>query len=304
MLSVKNYQTGVLYLNTAACIQYYSGDTRLMTKRKLKQKLRALKQKLKQRASTLLNEVYGGVRLSIWMTSAAILSISLYWGAKLSHEAWITHKVKSATVKLTGERGSGTGFALIAPSGRSVLITNAHVCRGLLQPGQRKITAQQDGHRPIKLEVLEIWTDHDLCLLEAPGYLKNNALSLSESSASSGQDLAVVGHPAGSEWPVVSRGQYLGDKVGPHPEFPVENEEDAKRCSDIGGKDEQVWIFRYCLKYIPSSFTTILIYPGNSGSPMVNFWGDVVGVVWGSHVITSHGVAVPYEMVKNFISVY
>ena len=106
-----------------------------------------------------------------------------------------------------------------------------------------------------------------------------------------GDFVAVVGHPRGAPLTV-----YLGDFITYQNIAVQTHPEGADSCSSMG-------IFVVCIKYYNSGYITALSHPGNSGSPVLNIWGKLVGVVFA--VGSSHMTyMVPRLYVKDFLSQY
>ncbi len=59
-----------------------------------------------------------------------------------------------------------------------------------------------------------------------------------------------------------------------------------------------------CLRQLKSILTTLGIYPGNSGSPVVNKYGNLVGVVFAGNNQTNYGYVIPLKQVREFLSIY
>jgi S1-C subfamily serine protease len=218
------------------------------------------------------------------------------------HKRYIVHKVSKSIVKLLikpGVYGGGTGFVVESPSGTSLTITNAHVCRA--GDGRFLYAAIPGTNRYIGIRVIEISKDSDLCVLEpVPGL---SALSLANSTYV-GQEVAVVGHPKLQPL-TLSRGDItnfetitlmLGAQMPPGV------------CDEAGGKEQVGYFmgmeFKVCLRDYFAARTTAIAYGGNSGSPTVNFFGSVVGLLFAADSETNWGFLIPLEEVKKFLSIY
>lgn len=211
------------------------------------------------------------------------------------HNQYIRAVVGSQVVKLTDKSGrsGGTGFSLQMPSGEVLTMTNAHVCelehRGTIYARQlRKI---------YPMTVIEKSTKADLCLLSGmPGM---PGLEVAD-SVSIGQDIQIIGHPALMPL-AVEKGQLLGyEKVmvlaheGP--------------CETEGGmfKTEMSLFGEVCTEQFVAGLTTVVVLGGNSGSPVINWKGDVVGVLFAGPGPdgANWGVIVPLEALRDFIKEY
>jgi len=158
--------------------------------------------------------------------------------------------VTASTVKVSGVacglRLEGSGFS----AARDTVVTNAHVVAGVrsaqvLAPDGRRLPAQVQVFDP----------DRDLAVLAVPG-LAQTPLSLG--SATVGQSGAVFGHPQGQDPVAVSPAR-------------VERRVDAMldNIYDQGPVRRQILVLDANLE------------PGDSGAPLVNGSGTVVGVAFG-----------------------
>jgi hypothetical protein len=211
------------------------------------------------------------------------------------HGEYIRSHVGSQVIKLTDKSGrrGGTGFALQMPSGEVLTMTNAHVCE-LERLGQIYAST---GRKKIPLEVLEKSTVSDLCLLT--GINSMRGLELAD-SVEIGQEIGIVGHPALMPL-AVNRGHLIGyEKVvvlayeGP--------------CEKEGGmfKTEETWFGPACTEQFESGLTTVIVLGGNSGSPVIDFFGNVVGVLFAGSGpdMANWGIIVKLSDLKDFVKGY
>jgi S1-C subfamily serine protease len=214
------------------------------------------------------------------------------------HSQWIRNKVGSQVVMLTDKigRGGGTGFAMQMPSGDVLTISNSHVC------DIEEILGSQlyahVGRKKYPMTILEKSMNADLCILNGLPNMKGLKLA---SGVAIGEEIGVVGHPA--LMPLsLSRGSLLGyDKVivalhrGPCKE-------------DVGMyKTEDAGFFgEICTEQFEAGLTTVVVLGGNSGSPVINFWGNVVGVLFASSGPSgaNYGIIVKLEDLREFIKGY
>lgn len=214
----------------------------------------------------------------------------------------IRNEAASSVVRITNEAGNsgGTGFHVKGPSGKVYILTNAHVC-GLAEDGT--IYVGYDYERPIPRKVIEVSGFTDLCLIEAlPSY--HGIISMgSESDA--GDKVAAVGHPnlmptTMTEGEVIGFGEI---QVLDH----VLNDLNDDSCNSEKNKKITVkTIFGpidICVIAIKAGFSTTLILPGSSGSPVLNSWGNLTGVIFAGNQ-EGWSFYVTLADVKKFLSQY
>jgi S1-C subfamily serine protease len=187
----------------------------------------------------------------------------------------------------------GTGFAVVAPSGAVYTLTNAHICA--LAENNKLMAHKEDGTE-ILIKVLEVSPEADMCLAEAvpgvPGLLLAHSLKPH-------QLVIALGHPL--LLPLVfNYGYVIGEET-----VEVADEGD-KDCSGPAKHKESVPTFLgvedICVVSRLATNTSTVIYPGNSGSPMLDSSGDVAGIYFAGSSRTNWGSAVPLRQVKAFLS--
>jgi S1-C subfamily serine protease len=241
------------------------------------------------------------------ITTLSLLTLSLIFLHEQLHQDYLLSYSGSQIVKLSANnnpRSGGTGFAVIAPSGRVYTLSNGHVCEisknGLMDawvPGTE---------RSYSLRILEISKETDLCLLEAmPGY---TGIPLADAFRPS-ENVTVLGHPLLQPL-TFSVGKYVAlqtikvtAKVNVEPD---ECEGDQYEFHDTSGTvyDLLFGIKSFCLRKVKAVLTNLVIYPGNSGSPVLNFYGNVAGVVFAASNETHYGYVIPIEDIVKFLSIY
>jgi hypothetical protein len=80
-----------------------------------------------------------------------------------------------------------------------------------------------------------------------------------------------------------------------------------EECELIDGKWLEGGFFMpsVCIEKISAFGISSPSYPGNSGSPVVNKWGNVVGVLFaGNRTQLNDSYMVPFHELKNFLKDY
>lgn len=277
----------------------------------IKRKLKKLKKKL-YGVKTFLNDQlfyikdgYQNYRhFGVETIKGCILLLSLLLCSFISpklHDAYIESKVGSNVVFLRSPKGasiqgSATGFEVQAPSGKIYTLTNAHVC-GLAKDGLIMAEEKQNSKRFIPLRVLEVYDENDLCLVE--GLTGYSGLQLAD-SIEVGQTGIAIGYPLGEELNI-SSGRIKGfGNVQLLDQDPICDGPHKRKINveTLFGLMDLCEITRY------AAATDLLIYPGNSGSPLVNIYGNVIGVIFASNNRTAWGSAVPLKDVQEFLKAY
>lgn len=203
-----------------------------------------------------------------------------------------------SVVKLTGEipESGGTGFFVRAPSGKVYILSNAHVCRIGRETGRMVLREQGplEG-RYTGLSILERDDDSDLCLLEAPG-APRDAIELADGLRVF-EHLYVIGHPLLLD-NTLTEGHVLGREIIPVGQPGLS----AEDCQRPGRR--WMGLFGVCAVDHEAMVSNIPILPGNSGSPVLNQDGRLVGVAFAGNSQSGQSFFVPLERVKAFLSRY
>lgn len=166
---------------------------------------------------------------------------------------------------LYGYRRLATGFYLKI-YGKNFIVTNRHVC---------EINGKKEGDALIfgnAVEtIIKIDTQHDLCLVTSH---RTDGLELAEETPARLEDIYLIGFPRGIG-KVIRKGHII----------------------------EEATIDAHWLKLVvPAYHISTIAYGGNSGSPVVNKYGEVIGVLFaGSPRYITEGFMVPLPNLKDFL---
>lgn len=231
-----------------------------------------------------------------------VLAATVIYGAILApelHNHYLRWEVGESVVQVLSmtSDGGGTGFAIQGASGKNYIMTNRHVCQ-----------AQANGTIRVKIRegytiyrrVVYMDRVHDLCLIE--GVVGLSPLSIG-SDQNKGDLMYVVGHP-GLRDLTTSTGEYIGRKS-------IELLYDVPKREDCPGRIIDLNIFQQimygmefaCLRSYEALSTSAVIYGGNSGSPVVNRFGNLIGVAFaGSTEQERDNYVVPLFYVKRLLA--
>lgn len=228
-----------------------------------------------------------------FILSYSILKVPRY------HYQYVRDKVGSRVVKITNEKGNhgGTGVHVKVSSGKTYILTNDHVCE-VAKDGTLYVSTDYS-ERPMPRKVIERADFTDLCLVEPIDNIEGLTLG---QEPNYGDLIRVVGHP--KLMPItMTEGEILGeDIVNVFTGLSLEDCTKPKyKIGQAGG-----WFFgqQACFLNIKSYLTTIHILPGSSGSPAVDFWGNIVGLAYAGDNDINWGILVELEDIKKFLKPY
>lgn len=209
-----------------------------------------------------------------------------------AHNQYLRYEVGSSTVQvLSPAGGGGTGFAIKAASGAEYIATNKHVCEAAVTGWM--IIKQDQGEASFKRVVYKD-NKHDICLIE--GDKRFDALELGDYPYK-GEAHYIVGHP-GLRQLTVSKGEYIGfDTV----KFldKVQNRNQCKgQIMELNIFEQMMYGMEFaCIRSYLSYGSTAIVHGGNSGSPVVNKWGNVIGILFAGSNQAGDSYVVPlYEL--------
>lgn len=192
----------------------------------------------------------------------------------------------------------GTGFNVVAPSGKNYILTNAHICDGATD---NQLLVEASGARPVYRRILENSGNTDLCLLE--GFHNTNPLTLAN-DVRVGAKLTVLGHPLLN--PLVKREGVL---IGVQDTWVVDGRTPLEECTKPKHSIRMLrtWLGpqETCAVTIKKSYLTdIEAYPGNSGSPVVNQFGSVIGALYAINNRSNWAILVPLSDIQTLLKPY
>lgn len=223
----------------------------------------------------------------------AYIAVSLFYDPEAAEKALYLKAEKQTIMMLNpdGTASGGTGFAVQVSSGKVYTLTNAHICR-MAKTGNYILGTRGQGD--VRLYILAVAPELDLCLLTPfPGLT-----GLKMASEAHLHDLIyVVGHPL-LQPTTISRGYVVGSS----PIFIADEE-----VSDCVGerkfkKTFNTWLgpIEVCGANFEANWTDARSYPGNSGSPIINVSGEIVGVLFAGDML-GNGFFVPLDRVNLFL---
>jgi S1-C subfamily serine protease len=215
-----------------------------------------------------------------------------------AHNQYLRYEVGTSVVQvLSPNGGGGTGFAVQGDSGTEYIMTNKHVCevadKGWL------IVKPSNGDTLFK-RVLYKDNKHDLCLIEGDKRLAPLEIG---NSLYKGESMYIVGHP-GLRQLTVSEGEFIGYHITKLLDQVEEREQCRGDIIELSPLEQYLYGMEFaCIRSYQSYATTAVAYGGNSGSPVVNKWGNVIGVLFaGNPSQNTDNSVVPVSEVKRVLS--
>ena len=214
-------------------------------------------------------------KLVLGVACAALFGIISLNQAEL-HNSYLRWEVGESVVQvLSPSGGGGTGFAIKSASGEDFIVTNKHVCEAAENGWM--IIKQDNSKQGIFKRVVYKDTVHDLCLLQGDRRLSPLTLG---SSPQKGSFNYIIGHP-GLRQLTVSQGEFIGNKTIQMMERIEKKEQCRGKLHELTILEQMMYGVQFvCIRSYNTYSTTAVAYPGNSGSPVVNKYGNVIGVLF------------------------
>ena len=223
------------------------------------------------------------------------------------HHSYIRSKVGSEVVQIVElSQGGGTGFHIQGKSGQTYIMTNVHICE-MSTNGKPLLVTQEGLDEYVPRRVLFMSKKHDICLMEPlPGH---TGIKLA-SNAEVGEEVTVVGHPHLRPL-TLSKGEIIDNEaITKIPKFAILSEDDLSECKGMNNS-EVVTVASFfgeislCVISDKTTQISAIAYPGNSGSPVVNKFGNVIGLLFaGNSEAVNDAYLVKLQYLKEVLDLY
>lgn len=248
----------------------------------------------------------GKFKLNVYLAIPVVVaSVYTYlFGSSIlenAHLSFIRSKAKNVVTLINVNGGGGTGFLVKGKSGKRYILTNNHICDSAEDKPLLAIYKKDK----YMVSVISRYAKNDLCVVQAPESATDN-LSLAK-TVSMSERVYSIGHPL-LEPITISQGELsslvkIEIVVGTNM-TPENCKGETYRLEDLSSNIMAgiFGVLNICVRSLMSNGSTVNILPGNSGSPTVNIYGNVVGVVFAAVESGVHSYHVPLIDVKDFLA--
>jgi len=228
----------------------------------------------------------------------AFLALNISFLQPQLHNSYLRWEVGESAVQVwTSASGGGSGFAVEAASGQNFIATNKHVCQSA-EKGWVRIVSTQGVNAWKRIVYMD--NKHDICLVEGDKRLSTLEIA---SSPKVGDLHYIVGYP-GLRPLTISKGEYVGFHNVNIPEFIDRKEQCDGEVYELNPMERMMYGYQYaCFRTFLSYSSSAVAYGGNSGSPVVNSLGNVIGILFAGPRDQEHvSYIVPAYELKRVLS--
>lgn len=208
------------------------------------------------------------------------LSISGCGAKELTHRELII-KVRPSVVKIQSANVMGSGEYIITPKQTKILLTNEHVCTHVFKDPD-----------PVAILFMRLLGKRFNVYPSATNFMNKSTSNIKVIKSDANVDLCALSVTPDEGMVPLKLAKESRDYedvmfLGYVPETPF--------MASFGSLSERL------IGFEKLQYTGAKAYPGNSGSPAVNTFGELIGVVDATDTRTANGFIIPLEIVKKFI---